>query len=144
MSEETSDDIRSTDIVFDCPVCGHGLVIDYKGAGLQVPCTECGNMIQAPIPEGMHISDLDLEPGEILNQLFHTRRLLQKAEQQISELQATVESFRQARLQQEVLCAQSLRRCAEMTALCNGILRSEAEQVQAVNKVLALLLEEQK
>jgi len=144
MSEENIDDIRPTDIVFDCPICGHSLVIDYKGAGLQVPCTECGNMIQAPIPEGMHISDLDLEAGELMNQLFHTRRLLQKAEQRISELEAIVENFRKDRHQQEVLSAQSLRRCAEMTALCNSVLRSESEQIQNVNKVLALLLEEQK
>ena len=38
-----------------------------------------------PIPDGMNISDLDLEPGEILKQLFATRRNLQKAEAQAAE-----------------------------------------------------------
>lgn len=29
-------EIRDTDIVFDCPHCGHNLAIDYRGAGLQI------------------------------------------------------------------------------------------------------------
>ena len=41
---ENGDDaeIRDTDIVFDCPHCGKNLVIDYRGAGLQINCSECG------------------------------------------------------------------------------------------------------
>ena len=36
LTAETEDDveIRPTDIVFDCPHCGHNLCIDYRGAGL--------------------------------------------------------------------------------------------------------------
>ena len=34
--------IRDTDIVFDCPHCGHNLAIDYRGAGLQIECVNCG------------------------------------------------------------------------------------------------------
>ena len=60
--------IRDTDIVFDCPHCGHNLAIDYRGAGLQ-------------------IDDLDIEPGEILKQLFAARRNLQRAEGRIEELE---------------------------------------------------------
>ena len=77
--------INDTDIVFDCPHCGHSLCIDYRGAGLQINCTECGEPALVPIPNGMNISDLDLEPGEILKQLFATRRNLQKAEAQAAE-----------------------------------------------------------
>lgn len=70
--------ISDTDIVFDCPHCGHNLVIDYRGAGLQINCVECGEPVLVPIPSGMNIDDLDLEPGEILKQLFATRRNMQK------------------------------------------------------------------
>jgi len=139
----TDPEIRPTDIVFDCPICGHNLVIDYKGAGLQVTCTECGNLIQAPIPEGMHVSDLDLSPGELLSQLFQTRRLLQKTEQRIGELEATSTSLREARSQHEHAHVATLRRCAEMTGLCNSLLRSQSEQAQMVNRIMQLLSEEQ-
>ena len=80
-------EIRDTDIVFDCPHCGHNLAIDYRGAGLQINCVNCGESVLVPIPDGMKIDDLDIEPGEILKQLFATRRHLQKAEQRIEELE---------------------------------------------------------
>ena len=41
-----------------------------------------------PIPDGMKIDDLDLDPGEILKQLFATRRNLQRAEARAEALEA--------------------------------------------------------
>ena len=85
--ENTDDaEIRDTDIVFDCPHCGKNLVIDYRGAGLQIRCSECGEPVLVPIPDGMELNDLDLDPGEILKQLFATRRNYQKAELKVQEL----------------------------------------------------------
>ena len=81
-------DIRDTDIVFDCPHCGKNLVIDYRGAGLQISCSEGGETVLVPIPDGMELNDLDLDPGEILKQLFATRRNYQKAELKVQELKA--------------------------------------------------------
>ena len=81
------EDIGDTDIVFDCPHCGHNLVIDYRGAGLQINCAKCGQAVSVPIPEDMSIADLDVEPGEILKQLFKTRRMLRDAENRIVELE---------------------------------------------------------
>ncbi|MBO5751741.1 MAG: hypothetical protein J6R80_04995 [Kiritimatiellae bacterium] len=81
-------EIRDTDIVFDCPHCGKNLVIDYRGAGLQITCTSCGQRSLVPIPDGMELADLDLDPGEILKQLFATRRNYQKAELKIEALKA--------------------------------------------------------
>ena len=69
--------------MFDCPHCGKNLVIDYRGAGLQISCTDCGKDVLVPIPDGMELGDLDLDSGEILKQLFATRRNYQKAEMQI-------------------------------------------------------------
>ena len=81
-------EIRDTDIVFDCPHCGKNLVIDYRGAGLQINCSECGESVLVPIPDGMELTDLDLDSGEILKQLFATRRPYQKAELRIQSLKA--------------------------------------------------------
>ena len=81
-------EIRDTDIVFDCPHCGKNLVIDYRGAGLQINCTECGEPVLVPIPDGMELTDLDLDSGEILKQLFATRRNYQKAEAKVEALKA--------------------------------------------------------
>ena len=85
--EEGGTVIRDTDIVFDCPHCGHNLAIDYRGAGLQIECVNCGESVLVPIPDGMKIDDLDIEPGEILKQLFAARRNLQRAEARIAELE---------------------------------------------------------
>ena len=89
-------EIRDTDIVFDCPHCGKNLVIDYRGAGLQINCSECGESVLVPIPDGMELSDLDLDPGEILEQLFATRRNYQKSELQIQSLKARLVQLQEA------------------------------------------------
>jgi len=89
-------DIRDTDIVFDCPHCGKNLVIDYRGAGLQIKCSECGESVLVPIPDGMELNDLDLDPGEILKQLFATRRNYQKAELRIQALKARLVQLQEA------------------------------------------------
>ncbi len=98
-------EILPTDIVFDCPHCGHNLVVDYRAAGLQVPCPSCGAIIQAPIPEGMLLEDLDTDPGELLQQLLQTRRMLVKAEvtaqqmgEKVVELTEQVAAMRSALL----------------------------------------------
>ena len=87
--------IQDTDIVFDCPHCGHNLCIDYRGAGLQITCSECDEPVLVPIPDGMKISDLDLDldAGELLKQLFATRRLLQRAEARAEALSMKLDSF---------------------------------------------------
>lgn len=98
--EESSDplaaEIRDTDIVFDCPNCGKSLVIDYRGAGLQIPCSDCGASVLVPIPEGMELHDLDLDAGEILKQLFATRKNFQKAELEIQALKARLVQLQEA------------------------------------------------
>ena len=83
-------EIRDTDIVFDCPHCGKTLVIDYRGAGLQISCSECGRDVLVPIPDGMELTDLDMDPGEILK-----RRNYQKAETQVQKLKARLVSLQE-------------------------------------------------
>lgn len=89
-------EIRDTDIVFDCPHCGKNLVIDYRGAGLQINCSRCGEEVLVPIPDGMQLTDLDLDPGEILKQLFATRRNYQKSELRVRALKERLVRLQEA------------------------------------------------
>jgi transcription elongation factor Elf1 len=85
---DNSAEIKDTDIVFDCPYCGKSLAIDYRGAGLSVPCTDCGNYVQVPIPEGMDISDIDsADEDNQQKMLFNLRKSLAVAESRLEKLQ---------------------------------------------------------
>ncbi len=107
LSEAT--EIRDNDIVFDCPRCGKSLVIDYRGAGLEINCSQCGEPVLVPIPDGMELTDLDLDPGEILKQLFATRRNFQKAEQQIQELKTILTQLQETMTVVEAVVAEGLK-----------------------------------
>ena len=48
-----------------------------------------------PIPDGMQLTDLDLDSGEILKQLFATRRNYQKAEQQVQALKTRLSQLQE-------------------------------------------------
>ncbi len=40
--------VTERDIVFNCPACGGELVVDLAGAGLECPCSHCGNVLTIP------------------------------------------------------------------------------------------------
>ena len=129
--------IQDTDIVFDCPHCGHNLAIDYRGAGLQINCVNCGESVLVPIPDGMDIADLDIEPGEILKQLFATRRNLHKAELRGDDLEARLAEANDRRERVEARFAALQMQLDEMRQLClqqetaNGKLASLVERLAA-------------
>ena len=100
--------INDTDIVFDCPHCSKTLVIDYRGAGLQINCSECGKDVLVPIPDGMELTDLDMDPGEILKQLFATRRNYQKAETRVQGLKARLVSLQETLAVMQQVIAEGL------------------------------------
>ena len=50
-----------SDMEFDCPHCSHGLVVDTRGAGMQVNCPECGEPIEIPVPDWL--AEEELEAG---------------------------------------------------------------------------------
>ena len=102
------EEIRDTDIAFDCPHCGKNLVIDYRGAGLQINCSACGESVLVPIPDGMELADLDLDPGEILKQLFATRRNYQKAELTIQALKARLVQLQETLVVMQEVVAEAL------------------------------------
>jgi len=90
---ETSQDpteIKETDIVFDCPYCGKSLAIDYRGAGLSIPCINCSKNVEVPIPEGMELADIDSTVEEQEMRILNLRRSLGAAELRIGQLEAHV------------------------------------------------------
>jgi transcription elongation factor Elf1 len=144
---ETDDqglEIKPTDLVFDCPHCGHELVIDYRGAGLTVNCTECDELVQVPIPDGMEVSDLDESPAQLFAQLLQSRRTLTKAEQRITELEGVVASLMERRSAMEKSRVATLHRCAELSSLCQALQRGQTDMSAVLGRMLTTLAEEQK
>ncbi len=141
--EVPQEEIRSTDIVFECPACHNSLAIDYRGAGLQINCTQCGAPILVPIPGGMEVSDLDIPSSELLVQLFQTRTMVHKRDQQIAELTQVVESLKARRSELERNRLNSLHRYAELAHMCQSISRSQSDITASLTRMLALIAEEQ-
>ena len=48
-----------SDIQFNCPKCGHNLVVDAAGAGMSVPCPECSEPLIIPGPEEQTSAQVD-------------------------------------------------------------------------------------
>jgi hypothetical protein len=141
--DDDNDEVRVTDIVFDCPHCRHNLAIDYRGAGLQINCVACSKPVLVPIPDGMKIDDLDLSAGELLTQLFQTRRMLLKSEQRIAELEETLSSIKMRRTELEKSRMTTLHRCAEVVNLCQSVLKLQGDSATHINRMIALIAEEQ-
>lgn len=143
VQEEVQEEIKSTDILFACPACGHSLAIDYRGAGLQINCIQCGMPTLVPIPGGMEVSDLDIPAGELLVQLLQTRTVVHKRDQQIAELTQIVESLKLRRGELERNRMNSLHRYAELAHMCQSISRSQVDITGVLTRMLALIAEEQ-
>ena len=140
---ELDDDIRPTDIVFNCPHCGHSLCIDCRGAGLLTNCTECGKEVNVPIPEGMSAGDLELNKDQTLGQLFYTRRMLARAEKRNAELEEIIASLKERRSAMEKSRMSTLHRCADLSGLCQTMQRSQGEIASALNRVVEIIASEQ-
>jgi uncharacterized Zn finger protein (UPF0148 family) len=140
---ESGDEVRSSDVVFDCPHCGHNLCVDFHGAGLILNCTECSKEVQVPIPEGMNVDDLDLTPEQTLSQLFQTRRALTRADKRIAELEEIVASLKERRSVLEKSRMTTLHHYAELSSMCQAVQHSQAEITGTVNKMLEIIAAEQ-
>jgi len=142
-TEPADDEIRPTDIVFNCPHCGHSLCIDYRGAGLLTNCTECAKEVQVPIPEGMSIGDLDLSADQTLGQLFYTRRALAHAEERIADLEEVIRSLKDRRSSMEKARLTTLHHCAELSGLCQAIQHSQTDIASSVSRIIEIIAAEQ-
>ena len=85
-SAPDGDEIRETDIVFECPHCTKSLAIDYRGAGLTILCSDCGQQVQVPIPEGMEISDLDVSEAEQERIILQLRKALTEVHEKLEQI----------------------------------------------------------
>jgi len=96
-NSKVATDIRSTDIVFDCPYCEKSLAIDYRGAGLVIACPDCSGKVQVPIPDGMEIADLDSSDEEQEIRIIQMRKLIGDAQKRVLELESELAEVRMGR-----------------------------------------------
>lgn len=141
--DAVEDSVRPTDILFNCPHCGHNLCIDCRGAGLLTNCTECGKDVLVPIPDGMNVEDVDLPRDQTIGQLLYTRRLLSRAEQRIAELEEIVAGLQERRSDMEKTRMSTLDHCAELAELCQTLQRNQSETAAALARMLEIVAGEQ-
>jgi hypothetical protein len=141
--DDAGDQIRPTDILFNCPHCGHNLCIDCRGAGLMTNCTECNKELLIPIPEGMGVDDIDLSRDQTIGQLLYTRRRLARAEQRIAELEEIVASLKERRSVMEKSRMTTLHHYADLTGLCQTLQRSQGETSAILGHMLEIIASEQ-
>lgn len=141
--DAAEDPVRPTDILFNCPHCGHNLCIDCRGAGLLTNCTDCGKEVLVPIPDGMDVADVDLTRDQTIGQLLYTRRLLSRAEQRIAELEEIVASLKERRSVMEKTRMNTLHHCAELTGLCQTLQRNQGETAAILARMLEIVAGEQ-
>ncbi len=105
MANATNDpnEIRTSDIVFDCPFCQKSLAIDCRGAGLMITCPDCQNKVQVPIPEGMEVSDFDSSEEDQEVRLIQLREVLASSQNRIVELETELGDLSQRRTALEKL-----------------------------------------
>jgi len=103
-------EIRSSDIVFDCPYCEKSLAIDCRGAGLTITCPDCSNVIQVPIPDGMEIFDIDSSDQDKEVRIIHMREVIAAAQGRILQLEAEVKDLQSRRDSLEKLRAENAMR----------------------------------
>ena len=86
-------DIRESDIVFNCPFCEKSLAIDCRGAGLTIACPDCSNKIAVPIPENMEVSDIDSSDEDKAVRIIHMREVISSSQSKIMELESDVKEI---------------------------------------------------
>lgn len=134
MSKDVADpnEIRDSDIVFNCPYCEKSLAIDCRGAGLTITCPDCTNNIQVPIPDGMDIVDIDSTEQEKEIRMIHMREILRASQNRVLELEAEVHDLISRREGLEKLRSEGVRRLDVISREIEAIHRSLARISEAV------------
>lgn len=138
-SDQSSDtEIKDTDIIFDCPHCSKSLAIDYRGAGLSIPCSDCGKMVDVPIPAGLELADIEgsEEQKEIL--LQNLRKALSASENRIKVLEAELQEVNSRRTKLEKARSDNIYKfgtIAERSSLIQKSLDEIAAAVRKINEI---------
>ena len=124
MNKDTVDpnDIRDSDIVFNCPFCDKSLAIDCRGAGLTIACPDCGNKFEVPIPENMDVSDIDSSDEDNAVRIIHMREVISDSQRRILDLEEE--------LKEMVLRRDSLESIRGENAVRFDVIQHEVEQIQ--------------
>jgi len=141
MAEEDRDttEIKETDIIFECPHCGKSLAIDYRGAGLMIPCTDCGKQVEVPIPDGMQISDIDSTAEEQEMQILNLRRSLAAAEARIDHLEAELHDIALRRDELEKGRTDSVFRFGSLAEKVDSLERSLREATGSLETIAGIV-----
>lgn len=140
MAEKTEEvaDIKETDIVFDCPYCGKSLVIDYRGAGLTIPCTDCGKSVVVPIPEGMHLADIDTNVEDQEGLIINLRKSLASAEYRIQQLETEIKDLTEKRDALEKVRAENMHQFGAILEKVGVLQGAQEEILSALTKISEL------
>lgn len=135
MSKEVADpnEVRDSDIVFNCPYCEKSLAIDCRGAGLTITCPDCANKIQVPIPAGMDLFDIDSTDQEKEIRMIHMREILRASQNRMLELEAEVKDLMARRDGLEKLRSESALRMDVIAREVEAIERSLARISEVVS-----------
>jgi transcription elongation factor Elf1 len=136
---EAAIEIKETDIVFDCPHCGKSLAIDYRGAGLTIPCTDCGNFVEVPIPPGMELVDLDSNEEEQEVRIVNLRRALGDTELRIRRLEEELDAVMSRREALELARTAGLARDKAVRDNLDALKRIAADLNRAVETLTAAM-----
>ena len=131
--------ISESDIVFECPHCGHSLVIDYRGAGLTINCTECGQPVEVPIPEGMELDDLDQTPEGQEAQIGSLRIKLAKSEERAAGLVSELATAKEELAKSDTACEVFESKLGEARDALAGLLKAQDEINSKIQSLIALL-----
>ncbi len=139
---ENENEVKDTDIVFDCPYCSKSLAIDYRGAGLTIQCSDCGSDVQVPIPDGMELNDIDSSSEEQEVRIMHLRRSLSASQQRIQQLESEIDGLNARRKVLERTRTEGLYRIGEIVeraAFLDSLLQ---EATKTASKLFELCREE--
>jgi len=131
------DSIKETDIIFECSHCGKSLAIDYRAAGLSIPCSDCGRVVLVPIPEGMEVADFDATDEEREALVIKLRESLVDAQARVRVLEGTIEELKDERKKvtwkdtENTIRSEQIRRELE-------IINKSLEQIAGAVKSIAL------
>ena len=138
VSNSVEQEIKETDIVFDCPFCGKSLAIDYRGAGLSIPCSDCGKRVDVPIPDGLDISDIERTDEEKEVLLQNVRRSLIAAESRITSLESEIEELNHRRDDLEKTRTDNIYRFGAISEKCGVIQKALDDLSEALRKIVEI------